>query len=115
MSRSVLLAALAATTLLTVLTCAHAINARDVPGGIRQHCYGRVVLKSSERDPTLPVVRVGPNDGCTFPLGGAKIGGTAAIGDKVLATCPVGDVCDFTAIVGDNYEGVLVGKVRRVQ
>jgi hypothetical protein len=112
---STILAALAATTLLTISTCAHPISARDVPGGIRQHCYGRVVLKSSERDPTLPVIQIGPNDGCTFALGGGKIGGTAAIGDKVLATCPVGDVCDFTAIVGAYYEGVLVGKVRRVQ
>jgi hypothetical protein len=115
MNPTTILAALAASTLFVISTCAHAISARDVPSGTRQHCYGRVVLKSSKWNPTLPVIHIGPNAGCTFALGGALIGGTAAIGDKVLAVCPVGDVCDFNAIAGDDYEGILVGKVRRVQ
>jgi len=113
-SRTIALAAVASTSLL-ISTMAHAITARDVPGGTRQHCYGRVVLISSKWNPALPVIHIGPNAGCTFALGGAIIGGTAVIGDRVLATCPIGDVCDFTAIVTDDYEGVLVGKVRRVQ
>jgi hypothetical protein len=115
MTRATLRAALVASTLVTFSACAHAISAPDLPGGTRQHCHGRVVLKSADRDPTRPVIHIGPNAGCTLALGGASIGGTAAIGDKVLAVCPVGDVCDFDAIIGDDYEGVLVGKVRRVQ
>jgi hypothetical protein len=113
MNRKTILAALASCTLLVISTCAHAVT-RDVPWGTRQHCHGRVVLKGADGDPTLPVIHIGPNAGCTVALGGAFIGGPAAIGDKVLAACPVGSVCDFSAVIGDNYGGVLVGKARRV-
>jgi hypothetical protein len=114
MNRATILAALASSTLFVISTCAHAISTRDVPWGTRQHCHGRVVLKGADGDPTLPVIHVGPNAGCTLALGGALIGGPANVGDKVLAACPVGSVCDFNAVIGDDYEGVLVSKARRV-
>jgi hypothetical protein len=114
MKRATILAALAASTLFVISTSAHAVGARDVPWGTRQHCHGRVVLKGADGDPTVPVIHIGPNAGCTLALGGALIGGTAAIGDKVLAACPVGSVCDLNAVISDDYEGVLVGKARRI-
>jgi hypothetical protein len=114
MNRTTISGALVASTLFVISTCAHAISTRDVPGGTRQHCHGRVVFKGAEGDPTLPVIHIGPNAGCTLALGGAWIGGIAAIGDKVLAACPVGSVCDFNAVFVDDYEGILVGKARRV-
>lgn len=108
MTRTILLAALATTTVLTVATCVRADVRRNADGPrISTHVCRGVVTQTSGEDEPADAIKVGD----------CYLHRTATEYKRVIAVCQVGDACQFKAtIVGVArwYVDRIVGPVRRM-
>jgi hypothetical protein len=108
MTRTILLAALAASTMLTVAMCARADVRRNADGlPISTHvCRGHVTQTSSDDEPADAI-----------KVGECYLYKTATEYKRVIAVCHIGDACQFRAtIVGMAgwFVERIVGPVRRM-
>lgn len=79
---------------------------------VTKRCHGRLIHKTTED--RGPVIQVGDDPECTFAIRDRPAAPNKT-GDYILKACEPDDVCDVNVAVSDDYEGVLVGPVRRVK